>query len=136
MKGKLLIADLDSLPKNIAINKAEFVLSQSAQDTLYAAPTVLDMYRIDDAGQIPTIDDGLIGFRGIIEGETVNGANINRYRFNVTNYLQKLIQGYYHNNGFYLQTFVPNANSERVVIANSSTDKNYQLILVVTYTKL
>lgn len=136
VKGKLFITDLDNLPKNIAINKAELILSQSGSDTQYVAPLVLDLFRIDDAGQVPAIDDGLVGFRGIRTAEAVNGSSINRYRFYLTRYFQKLLQGVYHNNGFYLQTYFPNSNSERVVIANSSTDKNYQITLLVTYTKL
>ena len=136
VKGKIFLTDFDSLPKNIAINKAELVLSQSGTDTQYVAPLVLDLYRIDDAGQIPTIDDGYVGFRGVRETETVNSNSINRYRFSLTRYFQKLIQGVYHNNGFYLKTYIPNSNCERVVITNSSTDKNYQITLLVTYTKL
>jgi hypothetical protein len=135
-KGKIFITDLDSLPKNIAINKAELVLSQSAGDTQYVAPLVLDLYRIDDAGQTPTIDDGFVAFRGIRNAESGSGASINRYRFNLTRYFQKLVQGIYNNNGFYLKTYIANSNTERVVLANSSTDKNYQVTLLITYTKL
>ncbi len=140
VKGRILIKDLDSLPKNIAINKAELILSEVAQvaavDT-YAAPLVLNMYRIDDAGQAQHFeDDGSSGFGGVRTAETVNGISINRYHFNIKRYFQKLIQGIYTNKGFYLETISSNTNSERVVIANSSTDKNYQITLVITYTKL
>jgi len=136
-KGKIFITDLDSLPKNIAINKAELVLSQSASDTSYVAPLVLELFRINDVGKAEALeDDAYSGFGGVRTAETVNGVTINRYRFNLKRYFQKLLQGGYHNNGFYLQTYIPNANSERVVIANSSTDENYKLTLVVTYTKL
>ncbi|MES2619890.1 MAG: DUF4270 family protein [Bacteroidota bacterium] len=136
-KGKIFITDLDSLPKNIAINKAELVLSQSASDTSYAAPLVLELFRINDVGTAEALeDDAYSGFGGVRVAETVNGVTINRYRFNLRRYFQKLLQGVYHNNGFYLQTYIPNANSERVVIANSAIDENYKLTLVVTYTKL
>jgi hypothetical protein len=136
-KGKIFITDLDKLPKDIAINKAELVISQSGADTQYVAPLVLDLFRIDDAGIARLIeDDALSGFGGVRTAETVNGVVINRYRFNLKRYFQKLIQGVYNNNGFYLQTYLPNSNTERVVIANSSTDKNYQISLLVTYTKL
>jgi len=140
VKGKIFINNLDSLPANIAINKAELILSQipqvSSVDT-FAPPIVLNMYRIDDAGQTQRLDDdGATGFGGVITSETVNGVAINRYHFNIKRYFQKLIQGVYPNKGFYLETLAPTSNSERVVIANSSTDKNYQITLVVTYTKL
>ena len=137
VKGKIFIKDLDSLPKNIAINKAELVLSQTSNDTTYTAPLVLNMYRIDDAGQPQRLeDDGTTGFGGVRIAETVNGNIINRYRFNIKRYFQKLIRGVYSNKGFYLETISANSNSERVVLANSSTDKNYQITLVITYTKL
>lgn len=139
VKGKIFITDLDSLPKNIAINKAELIVSQSASDTQYIAPLVLDLYRIDDAGQAQRVDDDVIsasGYGGVRIAETVNGNIINRYHFNFKKYFQKLLQGVYHNNGFYLQTYLPNSNAERVVIANSPTDKNYQVTLLITYTKL
>lgn len=140
VKGKIFISNLDSLPKNIAINKAEIILSQVAPvasaDT-FLAPLVLNLFRIDDAGQAQRFeDDGTAGFGGVLTAETVNGVSINRYRFNIKRYFQKLIQGIYPNKGFYLEALAANTNSERVVIANSSTDKNYQITLVITYTKL
>lgn len=140
VKGKILIQGFDSLPKNIAVNKAELVLSEvattAAPDT-FASPLLLNLYRTDDAGQIQTIDDqGLNGFGGVRTAENVNGVTINRYRFNIKKYFQKLVQGTYNNNGFYVEAIAPASNSERVVIANSSSDKNYQITLVITYTKL
>ncbi len=137
VKGKILITDLDSLPKNIAINKAEIIFSQSASDTSYIAPLLLDLFRIDDSGQPQRIDDdGLSGFGGVRVSETVGGAAITRYRFNFKKYFQKLLQGVYKNNGFYLQSYAASLNSERVVISNSSSDQNYKVTLLITYTKL
>lgn len=138
-KGKIVITDLDSLPKNIAINKAEIVFTQrmNSTDTAYNAPELLDLYRIDDAGQAQGIDDdGLTGFGGVLTTETVNGETVYRYRFNVKKYFQKLLQGIYNNNGFYLQVYRENVKTERVVIGNSSTDAKYQIAVEVTYTKL
>ena len=136
VNGKLFITDLDSLPKNIAINKAELVLSQ-INDTVYTSPLLLDLFRIDNAGQGQRLDDdGLAAFGGVRITENVNGVFINRYRFNIKKYFQKLLQGVYSNNGFLVQTLSPNINSERVIIGNSSTDKNYEVKLIVTYTKL
>ena len=138
-KGKILITDLDSLPENIAINKAEIVFSQrmNSTDTFYNAPELLDLYRIDDAGQPQGIeDDGLTGFGGVLTAETVNGETVYRYRFNIKKYFQKLLQGVYNNNGFLLQVYRENLKTERVVIANSSTDSKYQITVEVTYTKL
>ena len=138
VKGKIFIKDLDSLPKKIAVNKAELILTQSGTDTSYLAPSVLDLFRIDNAGQAQRLeDDGLISYGGVKVSETLSdGTTVNRYRFNIRKYFQKLVEGIYSNNGFYLQTISANSNSERVVITNTSTDKNYQVSLIITYTKL
>lgn len=137
VKGKIFITDLDSLPKHIAINKAEIILTQTADDTTYAAPVLLDLYRIDDAGQAKIIDDdGILGFGGVRVVEVVNGVTFYRYRFNFKKYFQRLIEGTYNNNGFYLETYSPNNTSDRIVIGNSSTNKNYQITIEVIYTKL
>lgn len=137
VKGKLMIPDLDSLPKNILINKAELIVSQTDADTTYPSPLLLDLFRIDDAGNAQKLeDDGLTHFGGVKVLESVNGVSVNRYRFNVKKYFQKLINGTYANNGFYVQVLGANSNSERVVLANSPTDEKYRITLVVTYTKL
>jgi len=115
------------------------ILSQSNEstDTTYVAPLLLDLFRIDDAGVAQQLeDDGLSHFGGVKVAETVNGEIINRYRFNIKKYFQNLINGTYKNNGFFVQIVGANSNSERVVIANSSSDEKYKVTLVVTYTKL
>ncbi len=136
VKGKIFITDLDSLPKNIAINKAEIILTQT-EDTTFGAPTLIDLFRIDDAGQARLVDDdGIAGFGGVRLAEVVNGVTLYRYRFNFKKYFQRLIDGVYHNNGFYLEMYSANNNSERIIISNSSTNKNYQISIEVVYTKL
>lgn len=137
VRGKITITELDSLPQNIAINKAELVLSQSPSDTEYASPLLLDLFRIDDAGQNQVLeDDASSSFGGTRIVENIEGVNVVRYRFNIRRYLQKLVQGIYRNNGFYVQTLSGETTSERLVIANSCTDKKYNVTLIVTYTKL
>lgn len=136
-KGKILISNLDSLPKNIAVNKAELVFTQSAPDTQFAVPPLLDLFRIDDAGQPQRLeDDGAPYYDGTSIQETVDGTVVTRYKFNIKRYFQKLLQGIYPNKGFYLQTLSSNNNCERVVIANDAVDSKYKVTLVVTYTKL
>ena len=137
IKGKIIITDLNTLPKNIGINKAELVFSQVAGDTAYPAPLTLSLFRLDDAGNAQYLEDqGLGTFGGTLVAESVNGSVINRYRFNISKYFQKVLQGIHNNNGLYLQVPSAATSSERVVIGNSSTDKNYQVSLVITYTKL
>ncbi len=136
-RGKILIQNLDSLPKNIAINKAELIFTQSSADTTFAAPLVLDLFRIDDAGAIAQLeDDGLSHFGGVRVAETVDGITLNRYRFNIRKYFQRLVDGTYNNNGLYLQILSPHTNLERLVIANPSADEKQKVQLAITYTIL
>lgn len=136
--GKIEFPTLpDSLEANIAINKAEIILTQSVPDTAYLAPLVLDLFRINDAGQQEDLlDAGLSYFGGVRVNETVNGNTVTRYHFVVTRYLQKLIDKELRNNGLYLKTISPSGNTERVVFTNSSADQNLRVTLLVTYTKL
>ena len=137
VKSKIIIPDLDSLPKNIAINKAELIITQTDGDTTYPTPLALSLFRIDDAGNEQHFEDeSITGYGGVKVVEVVNGVTYYRYRYNIKRYFQKLIRGVYPNHGFYIEAVSPNNNSERVVLSNSSTDKNYQVSLIVTYTKL
>ena len=137
IKGKILMTGLSTLPKNTGINKAELVLTQVAGDTLYPAPLTLSLFYIDDSGNAQYLEDqGLGTFGGTLIAETVNGVVYNRYKFNISKYLQRVLQGVHNNNGLYLQVPSSATSSERVVIGNSSTDQNYKVSLVITYTKL
>lgn len=137
VRTKILISDFDSLPKNIAINKAELVLTQTADDTTYRAPLLLDLFRVDDVGNAQVLEDEDQNYYGGTRvTETVNGVAYVRYRFNIKKYFQKLVSGTYNNNGFYLQVLAGNSHTERVVIANSASDNNYKVSFIVTYTKL
>ncbi|MFN8286797.1 MAG: DUF4270 family protein [Chitinophagales bacterium] len=136
--GKIEFPDiLDSLEDGIAINKAELILTQSVPDTGYLAPLVLDLFRINDAGQSEDLSDaGLSYFGGVRVTETVNGKTVTRYHFVITRYLQKLIEKQLRNNGLYLKTVSPSGNTERVVITNDATDADLRVTLLVKYTKL
>lgn len=137
VKGKILITNLDSLPTNIAVNKAELIITQADGDTAYKAPLLLDLFRIDDAGAAVAVeDDGLSHYGGTRLTEVVNGVTYTRYRFNIKKFFQKLVNGTYTNNGFYLQVLAGNSHTERLVVANSTTNENYKVTFVVTYTKL
>lgn len=149
VKGKIIISDLDSLARKlglshtdslaykIAINKAEIIFTETPTGNNYPIPTSLNLFRIDDAGDPQFLEDqGTNTSSGSLVTETVDGVSYNRYHFILTRYLQRLIQGVHTNNGFYLQSTAGSTTSERVVLGNSTTDKNYQISLVVTYTKL
>ncbi len=82
-------------------------------------------------------------FGGVLTNETVTPTlNIYRYRFNITRYFQKLVQGIYNNNGLFVQIQNGNEVADRVVLTNTTNspipanNKNYKISLSVTYTKL
>jgi hypothetical protein len=144
-EGKITFS-LDSILKygHVGINKAEVVFSQSPTDTQFAAPLTLNLLRIDDAGVGQTLDDASYStFGGILTNETVTPTlNIYRYRFNITRYFQKLVQGIYNNNGLFVQIQNGNEVADRLVLTNTTNspipanNKNYKISLAVTYTKL
>ena len=137
-QAKILL-NLSSLPKGIGVNKSELIVAESQIDSQYTAPTFLSLMRIDDAGIAQTLDDAQsTTFGGTLQADTVGTAIVNRYHFNISLYMQKLVQGIYNNNGLYLA--IPSANStpERVVLTNPppASDKIHRTYLTVTYTKL
>lgn len=133
-KVKISMPQLDSLPKNIAINKAELVLPladlYSTYDTLFTPPSKISLLRIDDSGLEKA--DTEFG-NGNLETVTINGVKVKRYRVNISIYLQKLLNGTFKNNGLILKA--PDANGERFVLSNTS-DKNRKIALRIIYTKL
>jgi hypothetical protein len=136
-QAKILV-NLANVPKNIGVNKAELIVAESEIDSQYAVPPTLSLLRIDDAGVGQQLDDiSSASFGGYLQTDTLGGAVVNRYHFNISLYMQKLIEGIYNNNGLYLS--IPGANSTpaRVVLMNPpATDKIHRTYLTVTYTKL
>jgi len=141
-QAKVLIS-LDSLTKykstgGVGINKAELIVAESQPDSQYTVPPSLSLLRIDDAGVGQPLDDASTTiFGGNIQQDTVAGVIVNRYHFNISLYMQKLVEGIYNNNGLYLGIASPNSNPGRVVLTNPpATNKIYRTYLTVTFTKL
>lgn len=141
LRTKILL-NIDSLKKkNVGVNKAELVVAISRPDSLFPVPTSLNLYYIDDAGIGQTMEDALTTTYGsYLQADTLGGVEISRYHFNISIYMQKLLQGIHNNNGFYLEIPYPNSSPARVVISNpaaGSPNYNiYRTYLTVTYTKL
>lgn len=138
--GGLITFSLDSTLKGgkVGISKAEIVFSQSSSDGEFASPPQLNLLRVDDAGQGQVLDDAVYPtYGGVLTSEAVSPVmNINRYRYNITRYFQKLVQGVYNNNGLFLQIQNGAQVGDRVVLSNIRGDKNYKISLAVTYTKI
>jgi hypothetical protein len=140
-KAKITFAGLDSLPDNIAINKAEVTIYQvidpTGYDTIFTPPTYLNLLRIDDDGSPKVLDDAIIGNFGANRvAVTVDGVTMYRYKFNITSHLQKIQNGTYNNNGYSLESLSANTNAERVVITNPPANEKLKISLRVLYTKL
>lgn len=133
-KAKLIIPRFDSLPKSIAINKAEIILPLSSMyenyDTIFTPPSKIAFFRLDDSGN--EVNDTNFS-NGALESVSIDGKIVKRYRINITRYAQNLLKGTFKNNGFVIAA--PDANGQRVAIANSN-DKNAKIVLKIIYTKL
>lgn len=135
------VLNLGSLPKNTGINKAELVVALSQPDSQFTAPSALSLLYIDDAGVGQLVEDASTTvFGGYLQVDTLNGVNVNRYHFNISIYMQRLLEGIHNNNGLYLE--VPGANSTpaRLVLTNPAAGApNYNIYrsyLTVLYTNL
>ncbi len=140
-QAKILI-NIDSVLKyktpGVGVNKAELIIPESQIDSQYAVPSYLNLLRIDDAGIGQTLDDAVTTvYGGSLQADTLNGTTVYRYHFNISLYMQKLIQGIYNNNGLYLAIPGPNSTPARVVLSNpDASDKVHRTYLTVTFTKL
>jgi len=120
--------------KNIAINKAQLILTADDKTT-----TQTDIYPVPDALLLELIDN-IEGFDAPIDyylsPDYFNGkydTETNTYTFNLTRYIQKLVNNEVENNGFYI---IPSGNkisANRLVILNSDENK---IQLKLFYTKL
>jgi len=119
---------------DVAINKAELVLSV-VSDTLF--PEKLVMAVIDKDGNPEILPE--YGLR-ILDG--VYNKEENTYRFNITFYLQKIIQdkGETLNHGFLIYPSNRRSDPRGVIIANpkdkEANEKDKRIKLSITYTKI
>lgn len=140
-RAKLTFEGLDTIPTNIAINKAEVTVYQAidptGSDSIFTPPAFLNLLRVDDDGSAKVVDDAILGNFGANRvAVTVDGQAMYRYKFNITKHLQKVINGTYNNNGYYIETLSSATNAERVVIVNPSANEKLKISLRVLYTKL
>ena len=115
-----------------AVNKAALTFSQlpdaSGNDTLFDSPAGMILFRIDDAGEIQLISDfeleGGAHFGGSKETISIDGEQIHQYSFNLTRYVQQIINGELNNNGLYLKTFPSNFIGNRVILGGGTHSKH------------
>lgn len=113
---------------NTAINKAELVFQIDtvlSELDKFAAPNQLLLTVINDEGKeylpidylfSPTFYGGVIG-------------NDNTYRFNITQHVQRIIDGEEQNYGFFLTTALKNSEANRVVLKGATSKTGIKLVL-------
>jgi hypothetical protein len=141
---------IDNLIENlgrVSVNKAELiipVLADSIEQAEYKIPGQLGLRSINAEGDETILPDdpsviGLVGyFGGIYEDE------IKAYKFNIGNYIQRLINGNEYNDlrlfvGTYDETtnFLSyNVTSANRVVLASGNNSNNRIILNIFYTKI
>ena len=125
-KAKIYFPYLDSIPKNLAVNLAELVITK-------------ELLRLDEAGQEQVIadanDDGTTTLVALRREETVNGVTYMRYRFRLNRYIQQLARGSYRHLGFSLKAISQKQSLERAIISNGSSP-DYKISFNLIYTKL
>lgn len=110
--------------KNIAINKAQLILTVD-DETL----TQAEMYKVPESLLIELIDN-IEGFDAPIDyylsSDYFNGkydSETNSYTFNLTRYIQKIVNNEVENNGLYIFPSANKISANRLVILNSGENK-------------
>ena len=142
-KLKVKLPTLKNLPQNIGITKAELImpiLDTLLADPSYAPPPSLVMYRIDDTlGVDPLNSYNNTGIGALTTRVDNNNQSYLCYVFNVTEYVQRVLNGYYSNNYGYYIGYSYTVNGNRVIILNDPSDRtklSKYCQLKITYTKL
>jgi hypothetical protein len=108
---------------NKAINQALITFTEQNSTDLSPSHSNLSLVRLDSSGTKYFLED-------ITEGQTHFGGELkdNKYTFNITKYMQRLVQGDYQNNALIL---VPTGES----VNASRTELNQNIELNIIYTE-
>ncbi len=117
LKANIKLPFLEELSRtnDIAINQARLIIpvQQDMVGELYPAASRLLLFSYDDEGQMEFLTDLQIGaeyFGGSFDEEN------NHYSFNITHYLQQVVNGEINNNGLSLVIGGAAENAQRVVL--------------------
>ncbi|HEY0029427.1 MAG TPA: DUF4270 domain-containing protein [Bacteroidia bacterium] len=120
----------------VAINKAELVIqidnSAAFRLDTFAAPAALMLFGISDDGSTFAIPDAFEGANYF--GGTYSSTTL-QYRFNISRYIQQVLNGNRNNNGLYLIASNGAVNANRVVIGGGAPGSK-QMKLNITFTKI
>jgi hypothetical protein len=155
VKTRVEMPYLDEYDASTAVLKAELVITQidaGGEDVFVPAPRLLALRIDEDGGNANTSDYSTFPaghFNGFAEEVTLeNGQEVIRYRVNISDYVQRLINGNEINDGLYITLYpaqvteliAVNASDlipNRVVIGGgNNTVDDYRMKLDLTYTIL
>ena len=151
LKLKVEIPYADRL-ENIAVNKAELVFTVADQSGDPASLTpagqlVATELRGDTVYSLisdviyslgTTLTGGFGGFGGQPENETINGANVNRYRMTITQRFQDMVDdtsGNVKNRTLYVSVYSQRGSAMRSVL-NGPGNANFPVKLELKYTRI
>ena len=142
--------NLKNLPKGpIGITKAELIIpipDTLLSDPSFPPPGAISLLRVDDTLAIDQLNDnqysnvsGSSGFGFLTTRLDNNGQSYLCYVFNITLYVQRVLNGYYSNNNGYYLSFSTASAISRAILLNDKTDltklsKYSQLKITYTYT--
>ena len=138
-KVKVTFPTLLDLPENLAINKAELIVTKwndaSGLDTTYPLPAFIYVSKINASGA----DESFSAFdnNGLATNvtKTESGVDYTCYTFNITQHMQSVIKGNYPNNGFHI-SLSSASKSDRLILTNFKSDNKFRIRLKLTFTKL
>ena len=142
-KLKVKLPTLKNLPQNIGVTKAELImpiLDTLLADPSYPPPPALVMYRIDDTLAVDALNsNNYSGIGSLTTRLDNNNKSYLCYVFNITEYVQRVLNGYYSNNNGYYIGYSYTVNANRTIILNDPSDRtklsNYCQLKII-YTKL
>lgn len=124
----------------IGVTKAELIvpiLDTLLSDPSYPPPTSITMYRIDDKDSLETFNSN--NYSGVAYLTTRlddQGRSYVCYVFNITEYVQRVFNGYYSNNNGYYIGYSYTVHGDRTIVLNDPAKLSTQCKLKITYTKL
>ncbi|MEN9522486.1 MAG: hypothetical protein RL065_863 [Bacteroidota bacterium] len=138
VRNKIMVPGLAML-KNTIINKAQVIFEEVTPSTTFIHPNNLLLTRINPTtGVAITLDD-------ITEGSpisTLTDANYyggiynnGKFTFNISRYLQKLANGTYNNDGFYIEAYNAAERPAQVVLGGGNQSA-YKIKFKIIYTKI
>jgi hypothetical protein len=135
LKSKINIEGLSSWRDsvNTAINKAELIFQVDTTATdmeRFPPPSQLLFTFIDDNGNEQLPND--YWFSPAYYGGQLRTSDYT-YRFNITQHLQRVLDGEVGNNGFFLSVARKNSEASRVIIKGSESQTGIRM--VITYSK-